>query len=85
MQEFIQWAVFMGFIAIAAGILYAYAAGWIHSARTRRESFREWQKNNGSVVRMCCILIILVCLIVSFYKYSDVRSAIDAPPTLQTD
>ncbi len=85
MQEFYQWVIFMGFIALMAAVLYAFAAGWMHTARTKRESFREWQQLNGGVVRMMCLLIILVCVIVSVYKYNDVRSVLEAPPTLQTE
>ncbi|MBX7048467.1 MAG: hypothetical protein K1X40_04780 [Chitinophagales bacterium] len=85
MQEFTQWAIFMGFIALMAAILYAYASGWVNSPRTRRESFKEWQKLNGGVVRMMSLLIILVCVIVCIYKYNDIKTAIDAPPTLQTE
>lgn len=85
MQEFYQWVIFMGFIALLAGGLFAVASGWIQTARTRTDSFREWQRLNGGVIRMMCILIIVVCGIVCVYKYNDVKAAVEAPPTLQTD
>ena len=85
MQEFYQWAIFMGFIALLAAILYAFAAGWVHTKRTQRESFREWQRLNGGVVRMMCLLVIAVCIIVSYYKYDEIKSTIEAPPSLQTE
>lgn len=75
----------MGFIALMAGIVYAFAAGWMHNARTKKASFQEWQRLNGGVVRMMCVLIIIVCIIVSFYKYVDVQAALEAPPALQTE
>lgn len=75
----------MGFIALIAMVIYAFAAGWIHTARTRRESFKEWQRLNGGVVRMMCLLIVLVCIIVSIYKYADVQAVVDAPPSLMTE
>lgn len=75
----------MGFIALIAMVIYAFAAGWIHTARTRRESFKEWQRLNGGVVRMMCLLIVVVCIIVSIYKYADVQAVVDAPPSLMTE
>lgn len=75
----------MGFIALIAMVIYAFAAGWIHTARTRKESFKEWQRLNGGVVRMMCLLIVVVCIIVSIYKYADVQAAVDAPPSLMTE
>lgn len=75
----------MGFIALIAMVIYAFAAGWIHTARTRKESFKEWQRLNGGVVRMMCLLIVVVCIIVSIYKYADVQAVVDAPPSLMTE
>ncbi len=85
MQEFTQWAIFLGFIALLTGILYAYASGWIHTRRTQTESFKEWLKLNGSVVRMMCWLVLIVCISIAIYKYADVKAAVEAPPTLMTD
>lgn len=85
MQEFYQWVIFMGFIALLAMLLYAFAAGWMHTARTKRESFIEWQRMNGGVIRMMSLLIVLVCIIVCIYKYNEVTTAIEAPPSLQTE
>lgn len=85
MQEFTQWAIFLGFIALITVILYAYASGWIKTERTQKESFKEWLKLNGGVVRMMCWLILLVCISIAIYKYNDVKAAIEAPPSLMTD
>lgn len=85
MSEFYQWAIFLGFIALIFIVIYAFAAGYIHTARTKTESFKEWQKYNGGVVRVMCILIIIVCIGIGVYKYYQVNSMLNEPPSLQTD
>ena len=85
MNEFYQWAIFLGFIAFIVIILYAFASGYIHTARTRTDSFKEWQKLNGRVVRMMCLLMLVVCVSIAIYKYYQVNETLNAPPSLESD
>lgn len=85
MNEFYQWAIFLGFIALIVIVLYAFAAGYIHTARTRTDSFKEWQKLNGRVVRMMCLLMLVVCVSIAIYKYYQVNETLNAPPSLESD
>lgn len=85
MQEFYQWLIFESFFILACIVIYMFAAGMINIERTRRESFIEWKKMNGGVVRWMCILVIIVSLGIIFYKYNQVTTTLTAPPTLQTE
>ncbi len=85
MQDFYQWLIFESFIMLICIVLYAYASGVIKTKRTRKASFIEWQKLNGRVIRMMCILIIVVCIGVIFYKYNQVVTTLNEPPSLETE
>lgn len=85
MSEFYQWVIFLGFLAIIIIVIYLFAGGYIHTQRTQKESFKEWQKYNGGVVRMMCILLLLVCIGIGVYKYYQVNDSITAPPSLEFD
>lgn len=85
MGEFYQWVIFLGFLAIIITVIYLFAGGYIRTKRTQTESFKEWQKYNGGVVRMMCILLLLVCIGIGVYKYYQVNDSITAPPSLETD
>jgi|GEM_PF-1454686 len=85
MAEFFQWVIFLGFIALFIIVIYLHAAGLINTKRTRTESFKEWQKYNGGVVRLMCILILIVCLSVGIYKYYQVQENLQEPPALETE
>jgi uncharacterized PurR-regulated membrane protein YhhQ (DUF165 family) len=85
MSEFLQWAVFLGFIAAIVLIIYAAAAGYIKIARFQTDTFKEWQKMNGGVVRMMCVLLLVVIVSIGIYKYYQVTTSITAPPALESD
>ena len=85
MQEFYQWLIFEGFIAAICIVVWLYAAGLVHTKRTKTESFIEWRKSRGTVVQWMCILMLVVCTSVVIYKYAQVKSSLDAPPSLQTE
>lgn len=85
MDEFKQWVIFESLFIIAAATIWLFAAGKINSPRTQSESFKDWQKRNGGVVRMMCILVIVVALGILAYKYFQIQQAVNAPPSLQTD
>lgn len=85
MSEFIQWAVFLGFICLIIIIIYLHAAGAINSKRTRTESFKQWQKYNGGVVRLSCILLLIVCISIGIYKFYQVQDSLQAPPVLESE
>jgi uncharacterized PurR-regulated membrane protein YhhQ (DUF165 family) len=85
MSEFFQWAVFLGFIAAIVLIIYAAASGYIKIARFQTATFKEWQKMNGGVVRMMCVLLLVVIVSIGIYKYYQVTTSITAPPALESD
>ncbi len=85
MDEFKQWVIFESLFIIAAITLWFFAAGKINAPLTRTDSFKEWQKRNGGVVRFVCILIVVVSLMIILYKYNQIHQAEIAPPALPTD
>ncbi|MBK7035935.1 MAG: hypothetical protein KBF42_03095 [Chitinophagales bacterium] len=85
MQEFYQWLIFQSFIILICIVLYMFAAGMINIKRTRTESFKEWQKMNGGVIRWMCILLIIVSIGIIYYKYNQVTTTLTEPPTLQSE
>lgn len=85
MSEFLQWAIFLGFIAAIVITIYAVASGYIKLQRFQTDSFKEWQKMNGGVVRMMCILLLVVIVSIGVYKYYQVTTSITAPPSLESD
>ncbi len=85
MSEFLQWVIFLGFISLIIIVIYLHAAGYINTKRTRTESFKEWQKYNGGVVRLMCILLLIVCISIGIYKYHQVQDNLQEPPSLETE
>lgn len=85
MGDFYQWVIFIGFLAAIIIVIYLFASGYIHTKRTQTASFKEWQRFNGGVVRMMCILLLLVCIGIAVYKYYQVTESITAPPALESD
>ncbi len=85
MQEFYQWLIFESFIILLCVVLYLFAAGIIKTQRTERESFQEWRKTTGGVVRFMCILVIIVSISIIIYKYAQVTATLQEPPSLNTD
>ncbi len=85
MNEFKQWVIFESLFIFAAITIWLFAAGKINAPLTRTESFKEWQKKNGSVVRFVCILIVVVSVMIILYKYNQIQQAENLPPTLPTD
>jgi len=84
MEEFKQWVIFESLFVIAAITIWLFAAGKIQAPLTKTESFKEWQKTNGGVVRFVCILVIVVSIGIVIYKYYQIQQTVDIP-TLQTD
>lgn len=85
MGEFYQWLIFQSFLIVGFAILYMYAAGMIKTKRTQQESFIEWRKTTGGMIRLVCILLIIVSIGIIIYKYYQVTGELNAPPTLNTD